>query len=225
MKKMDGIWFLVLVSISCLFIISPTRIVFVELTTAYPYLMGFLKTAVLASMGELMAQRIKTGSYLSGQGKIAKFFVWGLLGMVFVLTFKLFAAGVSSAQTVGLLPTVAAGTFWGTLWTAFLISTLMNVLFAPTFMAFHRITDGFIELGEGKPGKIVKVRLSAVIERIDWRTFIGFVVLRTIPLFWIPAHTITFLLPEQFRVLMAAYLSIALGIILSLSSHMKAKST
>jgi hypothetical protein len=55
------------------------------------------------------------------------------------------------------------------------------------------------------------VEFKAVMGRIDWHGFVSFVVLRTIPLFWIPAHTMTFLLPPEFRVLMAAVLSIALG--------------
>jgi hypothetical protein len=38
---------------------------------------------------------------------------------------------------------------------------------------------------------------------------------KTIPIFWIPAHTITFLLPSEYRVLSAAFLSIALGTILA----------
>ncbi len=42
---------------------------------------------------------------------------------------------------------------------------------------------------------------------------------KTIPLFWIPAHTITFLLPEEFRVLFAAVLSVMLGVLLSLGSR------
>ncbi|MCX7905011.1 MAG: Mpv17/PMP22 family protein, partial [Caloramator sp.] len=51
--------------------------------------------------------------------------------------------------------------------------------------------------------------------------FISFVVLKTIPFFWIPAHTITFLLPSEYRVLMASFLSIALGAILSLAKRKK----
>jgi hypothetical protein len=54
-----------------------------------------------------------------------------------------------------------------------------------------------------------------VIDRIDWPGFYTFVVGKTVPFFWIPAHTITFLLPSAYRVLWAAYLSIALGAILA----------
>ncbi|KGB23060.1 hypothetical protein AtDm6_1929 [Acetobacter tropicalis] len=37
--------------------------------------------------------------------------------------------------------------------------------------------------------------------------------------FWTPAHTITFLLPNIWRVVFAAYLSVALGAILSFASE------
>ena len=59
------------------------------------------------------------------------------------------------------------------------------------------------------------ISLPEVTDRIDWRGFIGFVVLKTIPFFWIPAHTVTFLLPPEYRILVAALLSIALGAILA----------
>ena len=40
--------------------------------------------------------------------------------------------------------------------------------------------------------------------------------LKTIVFFWIPAHTVTFSLPPDFRVLMSAVLSLALGFILTI---------
>ena len=41
---------------------------------------------------------------------------------------------------------------------------------------------------------------------------------KTIPFFWIPAHTITFILPQDYRVLFAAVLGIALGVLLAIAS-------
>jgi len=66
-----------------------------------------------------------------------------------------------------------------------------------------------------------QISLSRLIATIDWDNLIGFVVVKTIPFFWIPAHTIVFMLPGEYRVLVAAYLSIALGIILSYSKILK----
>jgi hypothetical protein len=222
MKIKDGLWLFTLLLITGFVILPQTKPIFTDLTDTYPYLMGFIKTAILASMGEMLVSRIKTGDYLSYKGKFLKGIVWGFLGMVFVLIFKVFAEGVTSAQNASLLPIINNASFGSKLLTAFLISFIMNIFFAPTFMLLHRITDGFIELGEGSLTKIKKVKLHAVIERIDFKSFIGFVVLKTIPLFWIPAHTITFLLPETYRILMAAYLSIVLGFILTIAKSRKA---
>ncbi|QOX63818.1 Mpv17/PMP22 family protein [Anoxybacterium hadale] len=61
-----------------------------------------------------------------------------------------------------------------------------------------------------------KITLSEVLDAADLKGFVTFVVCRTIPAFWIPAHTVTFLLPHEYRVLMAAMLSICLGAILVL---------
>jgi hypothetical protein len=47
--------------------------------------------------------------------------------------------------------------------------------------------------------------------------------MKTIPLFWIPAHTITFSLPPEYRVLMASFLSIALGGILAFAKRRSPK--
>jgi len=222
MKKKDIIWVVVIVLLTLIVVIKSSRIIFEQLTSDYPYLMGFIKTAILASMGELLVNRIKNGSYFSEKGIVLKFFVWGFLGMIFVLIFKVFASGVVSAQQSGLLPLMEAS-FVSSLLTALLISTIMNIFFAPTFMLLHRVTDGYIFLSEGNLIKMRHVKLNDVIERINFKTFISFVVLKTIPLFWIPAHTITFMLPENYRVLMAAYLSIALGIILTVSKSIGMK--
>jgi hypothetical protein len=221
MKLKDILWLLVIVVITAFVLMPSTKPIFNELTMKYPYIMGFIKTAILASMGEILVSRIKTGRYFSGKGFMMKSIVWGFLGMIFVLIFKVFSSGVIAAQSASLLPSIQQQTFIQTLLTAFLISVIMNLFFAPSFMLLHRITDGYIELGSGTLKGIRQVRLKHVIERIDFQSFIHFVILKTIPFFWIPAHTITFILPETYRVLMAAYLSIALGILLTLAKSRK----
>jgi hypothetical protein len=45
---------------------------------------------------------------------------------------------------------------------------------------------------------------------------------RTILAFWLPAHTVTFSLPGEWRILAAAALSVALGFLLSAASRPKA---
>lgn len=219
MKKKGLLW-LGVMAIIILFLSYPvTRELFGKTVMAHPYIMGFVKFSILATMGELLAIRITVGEFKSPTGLIYRFIIWGFLGIVFALMFPLFDAGIKGCINAKLLPTITGSKVGANLLTAFCTSAIMNLAFAPTFMAFHRITDTFVDLGEGKLNKIYKVTLAEVTKKIDWNGFIGFVVLKTIPFFWIPAHTITFMLPKEYRLLMAAFLSIALGGILAFSKR------
>lgn len=221
MKKWDMLFTALFLLIASLLIIPATRSGFETLTEDYPYLMGFVKTSILATMGEMLASRIAKGRYLSRSGMVLRFFVWGFLGFGFVLMFKVYAEGVGVTLQSQLLPTASGNGFGSDLYTALMISLIMNLTFAPAFMLLHRVTDTYIDLGQGQLKKIFQVKGQDVINHINWHRFCGFVLLKTIPLFWIPAHTVTFLLPENYRVLMAGFLSIALGLILTLSSIKK----
>ncbi len=205
-----------LASVVAFLLYRPTHQVFVELSTVHPYLMGFLKVGILATFGEILSARIKNGYYKIPVGLFYRFIIWGFLGMVFVFTFELFFSGTRTLLEKNLLPYLRSQAKF---FNAFYSSVLMNLIFAPTFMSLHRITDTYIELGEGKISKIFSLRLENVVKSVQWDKFVGFVVLKTIPFFWIPAHTITFLLPSTYRVLTAALLSIVLGVLLSLKKN------
>lgn len=219
MKRKDFLWIFGILLFTTIVVIPYTRSIFNALTSDFPYLMGFIKTAYLATMGEMLVTRIKTKHYLS-TGIHLKMIVWGLFGMIFVFVFKIFSSGVSASMEAQLFPTINQVNV-NIVWKAFLTSALMNLFFAPTFMLLHRVTDQYIERSSGRMSNMKNVKMKDVANSIDMNNFIGFVVLKTIPLFWIPAHTITFLLPENYRILMAAYLSIALGIILTIAKNKK----
>lgn len=208
MNKGDLIWILMLAAITAILIVPGSHESFVEATNSHPYLMGFAKFAVLATMGELLTLRILTGMWTIPAGVIYKVAIWGVIGMSVVLMFSLFNQGVIATAGKGLLPVVPG--FMGKLLVAFLTSALMNLTFGPVFMALHRITDTWID----RHAKNNKGTVS-ILDGIDWQGFIRFVVGKTIPFFWIPAHTVVFLLAPQYRVIAAAYLSIALGLILA----------
>ncbi len=216
-RKIDLLWVSGLVAI-CAFLLFPTsHEFFVRASHSHVYLMAFAKFAVLATMGELLAKRILNGHWSCPVGLLLRAVIWGLLGTLIALVFYLYATGVSGALQKGLLPSLGEEGFRFQFTFAIFTSALMNLLFAPTFMAFHRITDTYIDLGGGKLSRIMRIKLSEVLDQIDWNGFIKFVVCKTIPFFWIPAHTITFLLPSEHRVFAAALLSVALGTILALS--------
>jgi hypothetical protein len=222
LKKLDFVWVGVLLAICAFLAVDSTRALFNAATTAHPYIMAFVKYAILATMGELLALRIVAGDWKKPAGLTYRAIIWGALGMVFVVIFKIFNKGVIAAQAEHLLPALESG-FGAAFLVSFLTSVFMNLFFAPTFMAFHRITDTYIDLGDGKLSKIFKVKLKDVVSKIDWNGFVSFVVVKTIPIFWIPAHSITFMLPETYRLIYAAFLSIALGGILAFSKKKAAK--
>lgn len=222
MKKGDLLW-LGALGLVVVYLLGFTE-QFNGLTKAFPYPMGFLKFFVLATMGELLAIRIVTGDYKKPVGLIWRAVVWGLFGMVFVFIFPLFAAGVKDAAAKGLLPKIIyAKGLLGAFGFAFFTSMIMNLAFAPTFMALHRVTDTYIDMGNGNLSEIFKQKMNDVVGKIDWRGFVSFVVCKTLPFFWIPAHTITFLLPPEYRILMAAFLGIALGGILAFAKRRAVK--
>ena len=208
MKKGDFIWTAALIGVIVFLVYPPTHKVFISITTNYPYIAGFLKFAILATMGDLLAYRIVTSEWKIRKGFLFRAFIWGFLGIIIVLIFNIYGTGIAAAMKSGLLPGEGYPVAF-----AFFTSTIMNLSFAPTMMGFHRFTDTYADLKFIKGQKNLK--LGHVLNEVDWDDFVSFVVLKTIPLFWIPAHTITFLLPPEYRVLMAAFLSIALGAILS----------
>lgn len=211
MKKGDfGVLVIVLLTIG--FMLSPwTKDVFYALSKEHPYLMGFSKFAVLATVGELLAIRLRGGKYKMPNHLFARVVIWGCVGILIVFFFGLYEAGVRGVMAKGLIPDVEHS-----LYVAFLISAIMNGTFGIAFMGAHRISDAYLDnLSEGKKG------INKAIERVDWNQFLTFIVGKTIPFFWIPAHTITFLLPPEYRVLVAALLSIALGLILSFAVKKK----
>jgi hypothetical protein len=216
MKKYDFLWVLILLAIIAFLLYPATNAIFNANTAAHPYIMAFTKFCILATMGELLAMRVVTGDWKRPIGLIYRAIVWGLIGMLISLIFTVYGGGVGIAIKTGLLPS-----FGGSFGPAFLISLIMNTTFAPMFMTAHRITDTYIDLGQGNLGQIFNVKLSDVVAKIDWNGLISFVMFKTIPLFWIPAHTITFMLPPQYRVVFAAFLSIALGGILSFAKRQK----
>jgi len=208
--KYDFLWAVTIGAALTIMLIPPMADRYQWMNMNFPYMTAFLKFMLLAPMGELLARRIRTREWKVPSYIIARALVWGFLGMVIALAFQLFSGGVIAAIEKGFLPQSESA-----LLNAFMISAIMNVIFAPVMMAFHRFTDTFFDLWyEG-----TSPTLNMIVEKIDWGQFFSVVIAKTIPFFWIPAHTITFLLPSEYRVMMAAVLSIALGMILALAKR------
>lgn len=198
---------------------------------AHPFFMSFLKFAILGTLGEMIALRISTMQYMqSGFGLPPRILLWGCIGLVIHTAFIIFATGTPNfLLALGFsLPAQAleTGSFATRLGLAFSISSLMNILFAPVFMLAHGVASMHIEkTGGSLSGFFSPFNVGDTLGAIDWSMTWGFVFKKTIPFFWIPAHTITFLLPPELRVLFAASLGIVLGVILALASLKSTEAT
>lgn len=186
--------------------------------------MSALKFMILATFGEMLSLRIRTGKYYQpGFGIVPRMIVWGFLGVCIKIGFVIFATGgpkLLSSMGLHINPDILNQPFTLLkLLTAFTVSCTMNLFFAPVFMTFHKITDEHISLSGGTlKGFFTPIKFYEIFPKINWKVMWGFVYKKTIPLFWIPAHTITFLLPAEFQILFAALLGIVLGVILGIAS-------
>lgn len=204
----DIIWAGIMILIILMLSIKGSRDIFIKLTSNYKYISGFIKFGLLATMGSMLSGRIATKEWKFQNNFIGRTVVWGIIGMWITLTFPIYDTGIKYLMSVGMLP------FEGSvIATAFFISFFNNISFAPAFMIIHNATDAYFDLlGEKKKNITIKM----VTDKIDLHRFFSFVLLKTVIFFWIPVHTITFLLPSEYRVMFAAMLSIALGILLSI---------
>ncbi len=187
--------------------------------------MGFLKFAILATLGEVIGLRIKEGIYnKQGFGILPRAVVWGFLGISIVAAFEVFSKGtplfLESLGIENASKSLGMEMCGKRILTAFSISCLMNLMFAPVMMTLHKITDlHILNNGGTLTGLFRPIPMGEIFSKqVNWNVQWNFVFKKTIPFFWIPAHTLTFLLPPEYRVLFAALLGIMLGILLSLAS-------
>ncbi len=230
MKKQDFLFILVLAIIFVPFIVSKDAYLFLfdkqtGMNSVLPLTTAFIKFFLLGTMGELLGMRIKTGEYLKkGFGVFPHAVVWGFLGVFIATAFITFYSGslafVSKIFGIENPSQIMGGALTGQkILIAFVISTFLNTMFAPVFMTLHKITDLHIQEYNGSIKSLyTPLKVRKIITTMDWDTQWNFIFKKTIPLFWIPAQTINFCFPEQFRILIAAILGVVLGVILSVAN-------
>lgn len=211
-KKQNGIvpaiCAIIVLGFSMILVFPKSKEVFKMLSTEHMYIMGFIKFTFLATVGEVLAVRLTKKSWVVPDRIVERAIIWGFIGAVLSLMLKIYSSGIVYVLEKGLLP--GEGSVF---LRAFFTSVAMNASFGIVMMGFHKMTDKNIEL---KTKGVKKRSIALIASEVDWNGFINFTVLKTIPYFWIPAHTITFMLPPEYQIVMAAYLSIALGVILGL---------
>jgi len=213
--------------LSPFFIFDSVYTFYTDFNKEHGLITAFIKFAVLATFGEALGLRIRERVYnRKGFGLLPRAIVWGFLGITIKLAFVIFASGTPTfLEYMGLenAGSILKGdlTDYKVL-VAFSISVAMNLIYAPVMMTLHKITDIHIINTGGKLSSLTKkIHFAEIFKNINWDVQWHFVFKKTIPFFWIPAHTITFLLPPDFQVLFAAILGIALGLILAFASLKK----
>lgn len=155
---------------------------------------------LLGTLGEVISLMIRRQK-LSALGNVwqvaGRVLAWALLGVVIKYGFVGMKAFVDGLIAHRLLPEAPHGSV---LW-AMMVSVLTNLLFGPQMMFFHRLEENLIMWRWDTSGL-----------KKAWMTLLWF---------WIPAHTVTFSLPENYQIGLAALWSVALGIIMGLSASRK----
>lgn len=226
MKGKDfGFFAIVLLFFASFFLIPPLGDFYYVCNASHGMIMSFIKFALLATLGESIGLRIRTGDYDAPEfGIMSRAIVWGFLGLGIKMAFIIFAMGTPfflSYMGFAVTPMTVntAGFSLLKLLTAFSISVTLNVIFAPIFMTIHKVTDSHITEMKGTlKGFFTPIDFGRHLRDLNWEVQWGFVFKKTIPFFWIPAHTLTFMLPPQHRILFAAFLGIILGVILSIAA-------
>jgi hypothetical protein len=229
MKKHDYLFIIFIIVIFLPFFVSDTVYDWYKsFNAAHGMVMSFCKFGILATLGEVLGLRISTGVYTrKGFGIFPRMIVWGILGMAINMAMIVFSKGMPVfLEYMGLAN--ATSLINGDLnlskvCIALAISVMMNTFFAPVFMTFHKITDTHILMcGGSAKSLITPIPMTKIITGLNWDVQWNFVFKKTIPFFWYPAHTITFLLPSEMRVLFAALLGIVLGVLLAVAARKKA---
>ena len=225
MKRTDLYFIVAIAAIFVPFFLSaPLYEWYSAFNASHGMVMSFLKFGILSTLGEMLGCRISTGKYVTPTfGVLPRMVVWGFLGMGINMAMIIFSKGTPMfMQYMGMTNAVEAFTTDGfsvdKLWVALAVSVAMNTIFAPVFMTFHKVTDAHIAAHGGSLKALVTpIPMAERLDTLNWQAQWGFVFRKTIPFFWYPAHTITFLLPAEQRVLFAALLGIVLGVLLAVS--------
>ncbi|MFU2209363.1 hypothetical protein [Solidesulfovibrio sp. C21] len=225
MKASDiAVWLCVALVLGLFGLVPGVFEAFNDFSRDHDFLMSFIKFGVLCTFGEALALRITAKTYnRSGFGLLPRFLMWGIIGMVINASFIIYAMGVPhlvAALGLPLPPDALAGdSLAQKAGMAFCVSVANNFLFAPLFMTVQAVLSMHIaETGGTLAGFFSTVHISRSLGKIDWNMLWGFVFKKTLPFFWVPCHTITFILPTEMRVLFAAALGVVLGIILAIAS-------
>ena len=233
MKKSDLFILLLFVLLFLPFLVFPEIYhAYYRFNANHGYLMSFAEFAILSTFGDILGLRIKTGSYIQkGFGYIPRALLWGFIGICIKMGFVIFgngapemlaSFGIHFPTAVPAAVLLESGFSWIKLLAAFSVGITINIFYAPVFMAFYKIIELHIKENDGTlRGFFTPVKFGKHFTEMDWHSYWHFILKKTLPFFWIPAQTLNFMFPEEFRILVAASFSIILGILLSVAGKKK----
>lgn len=171
---------------------------YLELVKAHPILTAVVQFAILGTLGEIVSKWTVQKSFkypFSFALTLWKMAVWSILGVLIKYAFvgiNGFVRELIYHDPHPMLPYMEEGKIAY----AFTISVLLNLQFGLFLVIFHRILDNLV----------IKVK--------NWKNLDKGML--SLLWFWIPAHTVTFSLPPDYRIGLAALWSVALGFILGI---------
>jgi hypothetical protein len=168
---------------------------YVNWVIEHPLLSAAVQFGILGTLGELLSVSLRR-KRLTFPGTLwqtgAKVLAWALLGIVIKYGFAGMKGFTQALVEHSLLPQFCSNGFgW-----ALAVSVMTNLFFGPQMMLFHRIEDNLIAWKWNFDGLTTA-----------WWTLLWF---------WIPAHTITFSLPTDYQIGLAAVWSVVLGFVLGI---------
>jgi len=165
-----------------------TYITFVK---TYPLISAMIQFAILGTLGDMIAKCLQKGQLFMPYSLLTlllKMLEWALLAICIKYAFVGFQGFVDVLEAHEMIPEL------GTFGRAFAVSVSMNLQFGLLLVILHRFLDNVVA------GESNWMNLDKGMKSLVW--------------FWIPAHTITFMLDKPYQIGLAALWSVVLGIIL-----------
>ena len=166
---------------------------YIAIVTANPLLSAAVQFAVLGTFGELLSNAVVKKNLslpCSPLKLVGKMAAWAVLGVFVKVCFVAMHGCAQALLEHGFLPPWSESG----LGRAFTLSFLLQLFTGPQIMFFHRFEDNLIA------GKWSMEGITTALKSLVW--------------FWLPAHTVTFMLDKPFQIGLAALFSLALGLIL-----------
>ncbi len=165
---------------------------YVQFVENYPLFSAVIQFAILGTLGEALSRKISHQKIFNFFVGLKKAIVWSILALMIKYAFVGFFGFTHALVSANLLPQSAGSVV---VVKAFFTSTFMNLLFGPIMIYSQRFLDNFF-MRRGNDYSNIKGALWTLV----W--------------FWIPAQTLTFSLPVNYQIGLAALWSIVLGGIL-----------